>query len=287
MLKRIFYAPVFWGCLLLILAQVITFVIVPHEKSYVEVNQFPSPQAGLHIPIIYFFAAVVVLGLVLFLIPVSKLRLILTFLFTFIYVWGLFILFSLFFPVYVSLPVSIIIGITWFFIPKVWLQNILLLLSLVSVGLVFGYILAPWAALLFLIIIAVYDFVSVKLGYMMWMAQKLSESDVLPAFVIPGNLRNWNLNLKKAGFKKLFEATGVKEYSILGGGDIGFPLLVTVSVFFIYGFTAAIIISIFSIIGLIGAYIAQAFLFKGKPTPALPTIALACIIGFLIVRFVL
>lgn len=287
MLKKILYAPVFWGCLLLILSQVITFVILPHEKTFVEVNQFPSPQAGLQFPLIYFFAAVVVLGLLLFLIPVSKLRLILTILFSFIYAWGIFILLSLFFPVYVSIPVGILIGIAWFFKPKVWLHNILLLISLVSVGLVFGYLLAPWTALLFLVIIAVYDFVSVKLGHMMWMAQKLSESDVLPAFVIPGNLHNWNLNLKKSGFKILFETKGEKEYSILGGGDIGFPLLVTVSVFFVHGFTAAIIVSIFSIIGLIGAYVAQAFLFKGKPTPALPTIALASIIGFLLIRFVL
>lgn len=287
MIKKFISAPVVWSCLLLILSQVITFTIAPREKAFVDVYNFPSPQAGLQIPIIYFFAAVVVIGLLLFLIPVPKLRLILTIVFTFIFAWGIFVLFSLLFPIYISIPLAVIAGAAWFFKPKIWLHNILLLLALVCVGLVFGYLLVPWTAMLFLLIIAVYDFISVKIGHMMWMAEKLSESNVLPAFVIPKEIRNWNLNLKKAGFKKLFDDRATKEFSLLGGGDIGFPLLLAVSILFIYGLPAAIIVAGFSIIGLIGAYLVQAFLFKGNPTPALPTIALASLIGFLIVRFFL
>ena len=175
----------------------------------------------------------------------------------------------------------------WLFKPKVWLHNLLLLLALVSVGLVYGYLLAPWTAMLFLLVIAVYDAISVRFGHMMWMAQKLSESNVLPAFVIPRIKPNWNQNLKNTGFKKLFEDRAEREFSILGGGDIGFPLLLAVSVFFVYGYTAAIIVAAFSVVGLIGAYLVQAFILKGKPTPALPTIAAASLIGFLIVLFLL
>ncbi len=187
----------------------------------------------------------------------------------------------------VSASIAVIAGIAWYFIPKVWLHNILLLLALVSVGLVFGYLLSPWTAVIFLLIIGVYDFVSVRLGHMMWMAQKLSESNVLPAFVIPTGISNWNLNLKSAGIKKLFEEKGEREFSILGGGDIGFPLLLAVSVFFVYGLISAIIVSCFSIIGLIGAYLVQLYLLKGRPTPALPTIAIASLLGFLLIRYIL
>ncbi len=287
MIKKLLFAPVTWGCILLITAQIITLIITEREKVFVVVNNFPSPQEGIQFPIIYFFASVVVIGLILFFIPVNKLRILLVILFTFIYAWGIFILLTLFSPLYVSASVALITGIAWYFKPKIWLQNILLLLALVSVGVVFGYLLSPWTAMIFLLIIAVYDFVSVRLGHMMWMAQKLSESNVLPAFVIPKGISNWNLNLKSSGFKKLFEETGTREYSILGGGDIGFPLLLAVSVFFIYGLVSAIIVSVFSIIGLIGAYLVQLYLLKGKPTPALPTIALASLIGFLLVRYIL
>lgn len=291
MIKKIISAPAFWSCLLLILAEVIAFSIVPRQKTFVEVYNFPSPQVGVQFPLVYFFVAVIVIGLLLFFVPVSKLRLLLTILFTLIFVWGIFIVFNLIFPtsisIFISTPIAILSGIAWFFKPKIWLHNILLLLALVSLGLVFGYLAAPWTAMLLLIIIAVYDFLAVKFGYMMWMAEKLSESDVLPAFVIPKNIRNWNLNLKKAGFKKLFEDRAEKEFSLLGGGDIGFPLLLAVSILFIYGIASGIIICAFTVIGLVGAYAAQAFLFKGKPTPGLPTIALACLIGFLIVYFVI
>ncbi len=289
MSKKLKVAPVLWSSLLLIAAQIVTLLITSREAVFFEVNNFPSPQMGLGIPVLYFFVAVVVIGLALYFIPISILRLILMILFAFIFAWGIFILLlvSFYLPLFIAAIIAIIAGTIWYFIPKVWLHNLLLVIALISVGLVFGYLLIPWAAMLLLLIIGVYDLVSVRIGHMMWMAQKLSESNVLPAFVIPRRNSDWNLNLKKAGFKKLFEEKAEREFSILGGGDIGFPLLLAVSVFFPYGYTAAIIIAAFSVVGLIGAYLVQAFILKGKPTPAMPPIALSCLIGFLIVLYLL
>ena len=285
MTRKLVLAPVLWSSLILVVAQVITLLIAAREKVFVEANNFPSPQVGLDIPVIYFFAAVVVIGLILFMIPISKLRLILLVLFAFIFAWGIFILASLFLTVYISIPLAVAAGLVWLFKPKVWLHNLLLLIALMSVGLVFGYLLSPWTAMLFLLIISVYDAVSVRLGHMMWMANKLSESNVLPAFIFPRINQHWNLNLKNTGFKRLLVETTEKEFSILGGGDIGFPLLLAVSVYFNYGYAGAIVVAVFSVVGLIGAYLVQAFLLKGKPTPALPTIAVASLIGFLIVYY--
>jgi len=289
MIKRLIFAPVIWSSLLLIVAQVITLFIVSREQVFVEVNNFPSPQIGLGIPVLYFFGAVIVIGLALFFIPISILRLLLLILFAFIFAWGIFILLlmSFYLPVLLSGIIAVIAGIIWYFKPIIWLHNLLLLLALISVGLVFGYLLSPWAAMLLLLVIAVYDFVSVRLGHMMWMAQKLSESNVLPAFVIPISITKWNFNLKKSGFKNLFEERTEREFSLLGGGDVGFPLLLVVSVFFLSGYAAAIIIAAFSLVGLIGAYWVQSFFFKGKPTPAMPSISLACLIGFLITYYLL
>ncbi len=67
MIKKIAFAPVTWGCILLIVAQIVTLAIAGREKIFVVVNNFPSPQAGIQYPIIYFFASVIVIGIILFL----------------------------------------------------------------------------------------------------------------------------------------------------------------------------------------------------------------------------
>ncbi|NIW11360.1 MAG: hypothetical protein GWN33_13000, partial [Gammaproteobacteria bacterium] len=64
-----------------------------------------------------------------------------------------------------------------------------------------------------------------------------------------------------------------REYSILGGGDIAFPCLLTASVYFAQGFTPAAIIAVLGLLGLISVYVIQGVILKGKPMPALPPIA--------------
>jgi presenilin-like A22 family membrane protease len=131
-----------------------------------------------------------------------------------------------------------------------------------------------------MLVISVYDVLAVRFGYMMWMVKRLSVSDTLPAFVIPKSMAGWNLDLRRA---ELFEDRPEREFSILGGGDVGFPLLLTVSVFFAYGFTRALVVAGFALLGLAAAYGVQRVLLKGRPTPALPPIAVLSGIGLLIV----
>ena len=279
-------SPAFWGSLILVFAQIFAFFIAFQEKIFIEAHEIIAPEVSLGIPLLYFFSAVIVLGIVLFFVPVFVLKVVLRVLFAVLFAWGLMIILGLMLPFFVALAIAIAVSLLWLFIPKLWLHNLLLALALVSVGSVFGFILSPWVAIGFMLILSVYDIVAVRFGYMMWMAKKLSESDTLPAFVIPRKPSSWNINLKKAGFRKLFEASpDEREFSILGGGDIGFPLLLTVSVFFAYGFSGYLIVALFSVLGLISAYLIQQFFLKGKPMPALPPISLASLVGFLIVYF--
>lgn len=280
-------SPVLIGSLIMIISQAITLLVVHQEKQFVEENQIPSPQTTLEIPLAYFFGAVVVLALVLFLIPLSKLKILLKALFTFLFSWGIFIVLALYIPFYAAVAVAVAAGVVWFLSPRVWLHNLLLMLSVASVGLIFGFIFSPWTAMGFLLVVAVYDVLSVRFGHMMWMAKKLTDSDVLPAFIIPVGKSNWNLNLRGQGFKKLFEDKAEKEFSMLGGGDIGFPLVMTVSTYFNHGLNSAVIMAGFSLLGLIGAYWIQAVFLKGKPMPALPPISFATLIGFLLISYVI
>lgn len=286
MQKRAKLNPFLWSSLILIISQAFALYVAFREKHFVEVYQITPPEIPLGLPLVYFFGAVVLLGAILLLVPVDKLRMVFRIMFMFLFAWGMFITLGLSLPIPAASLISIAGGLTWLFMPRVWLHNLLMIFTLASVGAVFGFLLSPWTAISFMLVISVYDVLAVRLGYMLWMVKRLSESGTLPAFVIPRRISAWNLNLKEAGFKKLFEdVSAEREFSILGGGDIGFPLLLIVSVFFVYGFTSSAIVAVFSLLGLVSAYLIQLFLLKGKPMPALPPITFVSLIGFLIVYF--
>ena len=286
MQKRARLDPFLWSSFILITSQILTLYVASREKHFVETHQITSPEIPLGLPLLYFLGAVVLLGAILFLVPVDKLKIAFRIMFMLLFAWGMFITLGLSLPILAASLISIAGGLMWFFRPKVWLHNLLMIFTLASVGAVFGFLLSPWTAISFMLVISVYDVLAVRLGYMLWMVKRLSESETLPAFVIPKRISAWNLNLKESGFKKLFEdESAEREFSILGGGDIGFPLMLVVSVFFVHGFTSSVVVAAFSLLGLVSAYWIQLFPLKGKPMPALPPITFVSLIGFLIVYF--
>jgi presenilin-like A22 family membrane protease len=127
----------------------------------------------------------------------SVFKIILRVMFSFFYAWGIFILLYilLVLPWYYALLIGVAFGVIWFFLPIIWLQNLLLIITLVSVAAVFGAMIPAWTVVWVLIAISVYDVVAVTLGYMMWMARKMSQADSLPAFILPKKLALWTLNL--------------------------------------------------------------------------------------------
>lgn len=275
-----------WSSLLFIASQTIALYVAFKEKRFVEANQITPPQISLELPVLYFFGAVVFFGVILFLLPIDKLRIVFRVMFTFMFAWGIFIVLGLSIPILIASLVSLAGGLMWYLRPKVWLHNLLMMVALASVGALFGLLLSPWTTVSLMLVISVYDILSVRFGYMLWMVKKLSESETLPAFIIPRRISIWNLNLTGAGLKRLLEdESAEREFLILGGGDIAFPLLLVVSVFFIYGFTSSIIVAAFSLLGLISTFMIHLFFLKGKPMPALPPVTLVSLIGFLIVYF--
>jgi presenilin-like A22 family membrane protease len=279
-------SPFLWGSLILIVAQIITFYAAFREKEFVEANQIVPPQVSLELPLLYFFGAVVLLGIVLWLLPGDVLRMVFRTMFAFLFAWGIFITLGLSLPLPIVAAGALAAGLLWYFWPVVWLHNLLMIFTLTGVAAVFGFMLPPWTAVSFMLVISVYDVISVRFGYMLWMVSRLSQSEALPAFVIPSRISLWKLNLRETGLKKLLEEPSTeRDFLILGGGDIGFPLMLVVSVFFAYSFAGSIIVAAFSLLGLISAFLIQLLLLKGKPMPALPPIALVSIIGFLTVYF--
>lgn len=235
--------------------------------------------------LIYFFSVIIVLGLILFLVPIKTLRMILKALFVILFCWGMFIFLVLWIPLNVTIAIAAIVAIVWFFIPRVWLHNSVLVLALVSVGAVFGRLISPWTAMIILAVLAIYDFLAVRFGFMVWIAKRMSETTSLPAIVVPYHPSGWNSSLKTSDFV-VEEKPSDRKYAILGGGDIGFSLLITSSVYFASGFIPAVVVAAFTLLGLVGAYWIQTVILKGKPMPALPPIAVLSLIGLIITMVV-
>ncbi len=133
-------------------------------------------------------------------------------------------------------------------------------------------------------VMALYDFFAVRFGYMLWMANKMSKSTTLPAFILPRHAAEWRSAVTHIDLDKVADtAVEDRSYSVLGGGDIAFPLLLTASVYFASGLGSSLIIASLGLAGLVAAYLIQSFILKGKPMPALPPIAVLSLIGLLIV----
>jgi len=276
--------PFYWSGLILVISQALAFFVAARVKDFLEQQLISPPEVSLGLPLIYFFGAVIVLGLVLFLVPISKMKVVFRILFVLLFAWGMFIVLSFYLHIIAASLISVGVAMLWFFRPRVWLHDLLLMVSLVGMVAVFGFMLAPWTALIFMVVISIYDVLAVRFGYMMWMAEKLSQLETIPAFVFPKDIADWNLDLKEM---KLMEGESSERwFSLLGGGDIGFPLLLVISVFIAYGFTCSLIMAAFSLVGLIAVYLIQAVFLKGKPMAALPPITFACLAGFLLVYFV-
>jgi presenilin-like A22 family membrane protease len=299
---------VYVGLLLFVFAQMLILLVAPRidpflEEKDIEIpTQPPAPISWwpgevtlpsgevIDVPahsasgpiLIYVFTAAAVLGITLSKIPLTALKVLLRVLFALLFTWGAFIATVFYVPLPLAVAIAIAFGTFWFVIPLVWLHNLVLILAVSSVGAVFGRFITPWTAMVIILALAVYDFLAVRFKFMLWMADRLSQINALPALIIPKNYSEWNFNLKKR--EKIVEVNPAdREYSILGGGDIAFPCLLTASVYFARGLAPAATIAIFGLLGLVSVYAIQSRFLKGKPMPALPPIAAFTLVGLLII----
>jgi presenilin-like A22 family membrane protease len=275
--------PYVWSALVMCLSLALSLFVAIHEKVFVEEQQIESPDVSLWPILVYFFGVVVVMSVILFLIPLDKLKLFFRVLFALMFAWGVFIVSYFFMPDPAAYTLAGIAGLLWLFWARIWLHDILLLVALAAAGAIFGFIFSPWTFMIFMLIIAVYDVVAVRFGLMVWMADRLSGTASLPAFIFPRKAKDLTLNIKTVQVGELKkEAAEKREHTVLGGGDIGFPLMLANSVYFAYNMWSAVLVGAFAVVGLMGAFVIQRLWLKGKPMPALPPIAAASLIGFLI-----
>ena len=128
--RKIVLPPVIWAGLILLAAEVITVFLALREQEFLEEMEITLPTVSLGLPILSFFGAVVVVTVVMLLVPLSQLRLVFKALFAFLFAWGMMVLLGLYWPVAVAAPIAVAVALVWFFIPKIWLHNLLMVVTL-------------------------------------------------------------------------------------------------------------------------------------------------------------
>jgi presenilin-like A22 family membrane protease len=174
--------------------------------------------------------------------------------------------------------------------PDLIIQNISEIFIYGGLAAIFVPMLNVFAAFMLLIVISVYDYLSVyKTKHMISLAKFQSKTKVFAGLLIPyGKGKINSKEIIKPGLKKIPKKTEARRTAVLGGGDIGFTLifagvvmqgLMLKETIFI-GFLKALIIPLI-------ASLALAFLLvKGQENkfyPAMPILSAGCFLGYLVI----
>ncbi|MFH1064916.1 MAG: presenilin family intramembrane aspartyl protease [Nanoarchaeota archaeon] len=285
-----------------ILAQIAGLAVTAHyiEKPALPMNierpEVPQEQQSYtFIPIFIFILIATALGLLL--IKFSMLKL---WKFWFLLsVWlCLTISFNAFIPEKIAIGLAVILALLKVFRPSVIIHNFTEIFIYGALAAIFVPILNVTAVIVLLVLISIYDYIAVRrTKHMVKLAEFQGKSKMFAGLLLPYKIKGGsekmsghisigkNVKPIKAAGK---EAAMLKEkqgVAILGGGDIGFPLLFAGAVmkqFSLGLFDYRIfIVPLFAAISLFMLFL---FANNKKYYPAMPYISAGCLAGYGIVR---
>ncbi len=192
--------------------------------------------------------------------------------------------FSAFINTYIALVLSILLAGYKIFKPNVIIHNLTEVFIYGGLAAIFVPIMNLFAVFVLLVLISIYDFIAVfKIKHMVTMAKFQTKSKVFAGLLLPYKM--------EGGGKKIGKGVKVKRMvktAILGGGDIGFPLLFAGVVMkglilengVFIGFLKTLIIPVVVSIALFLLFVKGK---KDKFYPAMPILSAGCFVGYLIV----
>jgi len=231
---------------------------------------------------IYILGAILFGTLIFFLIIKWKKRVLWKFWFYFAVVLCLSIALSPFITTVPAFVLSMIAGYYKVFKPKMMMHNITELFIYGGLAAIFVPVMNLASALLLLLAISIYDMIAVwQSKHMIKLAKFQTESKVFAGLMIQYKRAKSAKHIKTMKLKKSKIST-----AILGGGDIGFPIIFAGVIMKglliqnpVWGFYRVLTIPLM-------ASAALMFLFwkaeKGKFYPAMPFISIGCLIGWLL-----
>src|SRR3989338_2291842 len=257
--------------------------IVPQDLPY----DIERPQVAESTSYIWIVAAILI-GTLLLLLLIRYQRFNLWKLWFFLAVFvTMAIAFSAFIPSAIAALLAFILALLKILRPTTIIQNLTEIFVYGGLAAIFVPIINIFAAFMLLLVISIYDIIAVnKTKHMITMAKFQAKSGGFAGFMFTYEKRKDKIIKKPAKA----EQKGIR-LAVLGGGDVGFPLLfagvVMKDLMFtnpeLIGFLKTLIIPFFVTLALL--YL----LLKGKQDkfyPAMPYLAVGCIIGYLVILLV-
>ena len=176
-----------------------------------------------------------------------------------------------------SLIFSLLLVVAYSFYPYVWFHNLVLILTLPGIAAVLGASITPYAAVILLIFMSVYDYIAVyKTKHMIKMAKAMITGRAIFAMIYPEHWHGFKAHLNKAH--------PGEGFMMLGTGDFVFPIIMATSAYSISA-AAAWTVLIVSLLGLLLMHLIFSLQKVRRPMPALPPLAAFSIIGFFAAMF--
>ncbi len=184
-----------------------------------------------------------------------------------------------FVPVMVAFVAALIFAFWKIFKPNVWVHNFTELFIYGGLAAIFAPLFNLWSISILLVLIALYDAYAVwKSKHMVTLAKSQTESKVFAGLLIPytlGKAHKLAKVAKATTTPALVPKTSVRT-AILGGGDIGFPLIFAGVILKEWGLWQSLVIPFFALAGLaLLLYYAK----EKKFYPAMPFISAGCFVG--------
>ncbi|MFC1722658.1 presenilin family intramembrane aspartyl protease [Nanoarchaeota archaeon] len=191
----------------------------------------------------------------------------------------LFVAFSAFVWHVAGLILAIIVALWKTYRPGVIVHNLSEIFIYGGLAAIFVPIMNIWSAVILLVVISIYDMIAVwQSKHMIKMAKFQTKSQVFAGLSIP-----YKFPSRKKGKKKGKGKKEMVKSAILGGGDIGFPLLFTGVVMKQVGFLK---VTLLSVVVTGALFLLLYYAKKDRFYPAMPFISMGCFVGYALILLI-
>ncbi len=242
---------------LFLISQFVGLYVTDHYLEEELPYGFERPQIEKEFSFLYLFVFILIATVIIYVLAKFKLFKLWKFWFFLGVLFTLSISFSSFFTSFIAFIAAFVLTFFKIFKRNIIIHNLTEIFIYGALAAVFVPIMNLFSATILLIGISIYDFIAVnKTKHMIKLAKFQKKSKLFAGLYIP--------------YKK--------DVAILGGGDIGFPLLFNGVLLFDYGLIA-LIVPFFTSLSLFFLLLMSK---KKKYYPAMPFLTMGCFVGYLV-----
>jgi len=284
-IKKEFFPIVIMGCLFVLIHGIALLVTGPFEKAGMQAFE----DSGDPINLVIFFIIIIVMTLVILLIAKYWKKQLIQFIilgavgYTSFYVFLplLALVFNGWIPLIISICLALILTIILFKYPEWYVIDICGIIVGAGAIAIFGISLDIFLVLILLVILAIYDAISVyKTKHMIDLADTVMDLK-LPVLLVVPKIKKYSLIKETKSLKEKLKDDEQRDAFFMGLGDIVMPGILVAATY--HNIIGGFPVSLGVIIGtLAGFAVLMTFVIKGKPQAGLPCLCGGAILGYLI-----